>query len=172
MEYLTNKHEDLVRLADAKPVLLVFLRHFGCAFCRETMTELAHVKKDIEADGVRIVIVHMVRNDIAEQVLQIYELAGLSHISDPDLELYHAFGLKRATIREFFGFRNWWRTIVAGVYKGHFIGKPIGDTFQMPGVFVYYKKRILNKYTYKYVSDMPNFVNLIRMQNLSVALPE
>lgn len=150
-------------LADSGRVLLVFLRHFGCTFCRETLTELAEEKNEIEARGVKIVVIHMGRSELAERFLRIYGLSDVSHISDPDRSLYHAFGLERATVNEFFGLKNWWRAFVAGICKGHFIGKPIGDTFQMPGVFLYYKKKILSKFTYKYVSDMPNFVNLIKV---------
>jgi hypothetical protein len=61
------------------------------------------------------------------------------------------------------GLPNWWRALVAGVFKGHLIGKPAGDPFQMPGVFVFYKNRILNKFTYRYVSDRPDFVKLARV---------
>lgn len=162
MAFFTNKHEDLETLADSRRVLLVFLRHFGCTFCRETMTKLANEKARIESEGVKIVLVHMVSSELAEQLLRVYELPGLSHISDPGLKLYQKFGLKRATFTQFYGIKNWWRAFVAGLLKGHFVGKPIGDAFQMPGAFLFYKRRILKKFTYKHVSDMPNFLNLAR----------
>lgn len=162
MAFFTNKHEDLIKLADTRRVLLVFLRHFGCTFCRETMTKLAREKAKIESEGVKIVLVHMVSSELADRLLRIYELPGVSHISDPGLILHHNFGLKRATFLQFYGLKNWYRAFVAGLLKGHFIGKSIGDTFQMPGAFLFYKSRILKKFTYKYVSDMPNFLNLAR----------
>lgn len=162
MAFFTNKHEDLEKLADSSRVLLIFLRHFGCTFCRETMTKLASEKARIESEGVKIVLVHMVSSELAERLLRIYELPGLSHISDPELNLYHRFGLKRATFAQFYGVKNWWRAFVAGLLKGHYIGKPAGDTFQMPGAFLFYKKQILNKYTYKHVSDIPNFLKLVK----------
>ena len=162
MIFQTNKHENLAQLADSSPVLLVFLRHFGCTFCRETMTELAEEKKKIESLGVQIVVVHMAEKEVAERLFEIYDLEGIYHISDPDLELYKAFGLKRATLWQFFGLRNWWRAFVAGVLKGHFVGSPLGDTFQMPGVFLYYKNMIVNRFRYNYVSDRPDFIKLIQ----------
>lgn len=162
MTFLTNKHEDLMNLADSRRVLLVFLRHFGCTFCRETMTKLASEKAKIESEGVQIVLVHMVSPDLADQLFRLYELPGVSHISDPNLKLYRTFGLKRATFIQFFGLKNWWRALVAGLLKGHYIGKPVGDTFQMPGAFLFYKRKILNRFNYKYVSDIPNFLNIAR----------
>ena len=162
MAFFTNKHEDLIKLAESRRVLLVFLRHFGCTFCRETMTKLANERTRIESQGVKIVLVHMVSSELADRLLRIYELPEVSHISDPGLKLYHAFGLQRATFTEFYGFKNWYRAFVAGLLKGHFVGKPIGDTFQMPGAFLFYKSKILNKFKYKHVSDMPNFLKLTR----------
>ncbi|NEN22073.1 AhpC/TSA family protein [Cryomorpha ignava] len=156
----TNKHEDLIRLAENKKVLLVFLRHFGCTFCRETMTRLAEAKDELESQNTKIVVVHMVSSKIADRLLNLYDLKGVSHISDPEKELYHYFGLKNAEMNQYFNPKNWWRAFTHGVLKGHLIGKPAGDVFQMPGVFLFHKKQILNKFTYKYVSDMPDFLKL------------
>lgn len=156
----TNKQEDLIKLAENKKVLLVFLRHFGCTFCRETMTRLAEVREELELQDTKIVVVHMVSQNFAERLLNIYGLKGVSHISDPEKELYHSFGLKHAEINQFFNPKNWWRAFTNGVLKGHMIGKPAGDVFQMPGVFLFHKKQIINKFTYKYVSDMPDFLKI------------
>ncbi len=163
MTAFTNKHEDLIELAENKKVLLVFLRHFGCTFCRETLTRLAKTKNEIESGGTEIVVVHMMSHSYADRMLAIYELDGISHISDPEKKLYHHFGLRRASGNQFFNPKNWWRAFTHGVIRGHFIGKPAGDPFQMPGVFLFYKKEILNKFTYKYVSDMPDFLKLTHM---------
>lgn len=163
MEVKTNRGESLEELAQQQRVLLVFLRHFGCTFCRETMSELAQKKGAIQAQGIKIVLVHMVSQDVAENILRLYELDDLSYISDVHQKLYRKFGLDKTTVKSLMGLPNWWRALVAGVFKGHLIGKPAGDPFQMPGVFVFYKNRILNKFTYRYVSDRPDFVKLARV---------
>lgn len=147
-------------LADKQRVLLVFLRHFGCTFCRETMADLALRRHEVESDGTRIVLVHMVSEKIADDILALYDLHGLSHIADVHQVLYRKFGLSKTTVKSLMGFPNWWRAFVAGLLKGHLIGKPAGDPFQMPGVFVFHKNRILNKFTYKFVSDRPDFIKL------------
>lgn len=163
MDFKTNRGESLDELARDQRVMLVFLRHFGCTFCRETMSELAEKKRGIEAQGIKIVLVHMINSEIADNILDLYELDDLSHIADIHQKLYYRFGLGKTTVRALMGLPNWWRALVAGVFKGHLIGKPAGDPFQMPGVFVFHKNRILNKFTYRYVSDRPDFVKLARV---------
>ena len=39
--------DNLKMLSDEKPVLLVFLRHFGCVFCKEAMADLSKLKNEI-----------------------------------------------------------------------------------------------------------------------------
>lgn len=160
MAVKTNKGEDLDQLSTEQPLMLIFLRHFGCTFCRESMTEIHKVRKLVESQGVKIVLVHMVHSRLADQILSLYELNDLSHISDPDKLLYKQFGLNRAKWREIFNYRVIWRTLVAGIFKGHLAGKPIGDPYQMPGVFVYHNQAIVRKFTYNLVSDHPDYLQL------------
>jgi len=163
MNSVTNRGERLDELAANQRVLMVFLRHFGCTFCRETMVDLAAVRNDIESSGVKIVIVHMVKSEMAADMLKLYNLGDLSHISDVDQHLYNRFGLYKVSFRALFGFRNWWRAFMAGVIKGNLIGKPAGDPFQMPGVILFHKKRVINNFVYRYVSDRPNFVSFAKI---------
>lgn len=164
MAIKTNKGEDLNALALQKPLLLVFLRHFGCTFCRETMTELSERREEIEKLNFNIVLVHMVPEKMANSIFQIYGLHSLSHISDPKQRLYAKFGLKKAGVSAFFRIKVFYRAFVAGLLKGHYIGKPAGDPYQMPGIFVFYKNTILNKFIYKCVADRPNYMNLIMLK--------
>lgn len=163
MEIRTNRGESLEAMSAETPILLIFLRHFGCTFCRETMAEIAHQRREIESRGLEIVIVHMVDQEVASQILSVYDLNNVRHISDPHQSLYRKFGLGRVSFHAMFGVRNWWRAFVAGLVKGHLIGKPAGDPWQMPGVFVYHHSEIMNKFDYKFVSDLPDFVGLSKM---------
>ncbi len=165
MNIVTNKGEYLDDLIANERVLLVFLRHFGCTFCRETMSELAMARKDLEGSGMKIVIVHMVEFDVAQPILDLYDLDGLSHISDENKLVYENYGLSKTGFRAMFGVKNWWRALVAGIFKGHLIGKPAGDPWQMPGVFFLQERKVLNKFTYKFVSDRPDFVELARVRS-------
>jgi hypothetical protein len=40
----TESGRTLLELVDERPVLLVFLRHFGCAFCRQAIDDVSKVR--------------------------------------------------------------------------------------------------------------------------------
>ena len=56
-------------------------------------------------------------------------------LCDHDKELYASFGLREATGKQVFGPRVFARGFGATL-RGHWVGKPIGDPWQMPGVFL------------------------------------
>ena len=159
---VTNKGVSLLELSESGKVLLVFLRQFGCTFCRETLSELLALREEIENEDTEIVLVHQMNDEYAEQILNIYHLNDLHRISDPGLHLYDYFHLKRGTWSQVFGFKVWWRAIVAGIFKGHLIGKEQGDGWQMPGVFVIKDGEVVSKFIHKYASDRPDYLNLAK----------
>ncbi|MCU0315585.1 MAG: AhpC/TSA family protein [Fimbriimonadaceae bacterium] len=56
-------------------------------------------------------------------------------ICDPDKELYLQFGLGRGSVKQMFGWESWRRGAEAAK-KGHSVGAPVGDPWQMGGSFV------------------------------------
>jgi thiol-disulfide isomerase/thioredoxin len=162
MEFKTNNGEKLSEILAEQKVLLVFLRHFGCTFCRETMSDLSKVKHELDRNGIDIVVVHMIDFETAQEMLDLYGLGNVQHVSDKSKILYKKYGLHRTSARAMFGFKNWWRAFVAGLMKGHLVGKPAGDPWQMPGVFFINNNQIINKFEYRYVSDRPDFRTLAR----------
>ena len=156
----TNRGEPLGQITERQPVLLVFLRHFGCTFCREAIAELAKNKKKIEGKGFRIVFVHMSDEDTAEQHFKIYKFPSAEHVSDQMCTYYKEFGLVKGTMNQLFGLKNWGRLVDAGLMKGHLWGREIGDGFQMPGVFVLHKRKIVSSFVHKFISDHPDYISL------------
>ena len=61
-----NSGGNLWELTQSKNVLLVFLRHFGCVFCKEAMKDLAAIKQDIRDKGVELTFVHLSLIHISE----------------------------------------------------------------------------------------------------------
>src|SRR5271165_4494803 len=57
--YRTQYGETLGELTAGHAVLLVFLRHFGCTFCREAVEEVSKKRATIEAGGTRLAFVHL-----------------------------------------------------------------------------------------------------------------
>jgi len=161
-EMTTNRGSNLSGLSKQQPVLLVFLRHFGCTFCREALSDIARERANIESFGTRIVFVHMTENDTAERYFQRYGLQGAEHISDPDCTFYTAFGLMKGSFNQLFGLQSWIRGFSAGVIDGHGVGPQLGDGFQMPGVFVLQDGEIKQSFIHKLASDRPNYKDLIR----------
>jgi peroxiredoxin len=156
----TNEGMNLEEMSHKWPVMLVFLRHFGCTFCREALEEISHKRNNIEVKGTRIVIVHMVDEESAHKELMKYELEDIPHISDPECILYKKIKLKTGTLNQLFGLKVWVRGVVAGMVKGHGIGKEMGDSTQMPGVFLLRKGEIIKRYIHQTAADRPDYEDL------------
>jgi len=151
-----------------QPTLLVFLRHFGCTFCRETMKDLALDREKIEASGSQIVVVHMESELQAEHFFEKYGLSGVARISDPEKELYEAFSLQRATFEQAFGWKSWLRGIDAGLFKGLWVGKETSDGWQMPGAFLIYRSEIIKSFRHESVADRPDYCDLAYLETAKV----
>jgi thiol-disulfide isomerase/thioredoxin len=132
----TNKGEKIAELSLEKPILLIFVRHFGCTFCRETVSEVSKLESLIKEKGHNLVFVHMSDPSFGDEFFSKYFENKVSHISDPNRTLYRAFGLKRGSLNQLFGIKTWWRGVIAGIFKGHGIGQLEGDGLQLGGAFV------------------------------------
>ncbi len=163
-----NTGETLFDVSCKSPVLLVFLRHFGCTFCREAMADLSKRRAAIEGSGTQLVFVHMADNETAERYFNRYDLSGVHHVSDPNCDYYIKFGLTKGNFNQLFGLQSWMRGFSAGVIKGHGIGAQLGDGFQMPGVFVLQDGKIIEQFIHKLSSDRPDYEKLVKCCGVSV----
>lgn len=163
---LTNAPDTtLGKASDTQPVLLVFLRHFGCSFCREAISDLSKQRKKFEAKGVNVIMAHMAADAAtAEQFFKKYKLWPVDHIADPEKKVYAAFGLGRGTPQQLFGLMNWIRGFQAGVIEGHgfaYHNEEIGDGFQMPGVFALHKGEIKQSFVHQNAWDRPDYQQIV-----------
>jgi hypothetical protein len=157
-EVPTNDGRTLGELSRARPQLVVFLRHAGCTFCRETLSDLSRSRQDFEAG---IVLVHMGEDDEqARAFFANYGLDDVPRISDPRRQLYTAFGLGRGTFGQLLGPRVWWRGLVAFL-RGHGVGRLAGDGFQMPGVFLLRNGLVVRSFRHGRASDRPDYESLV-----------
>src|SRR5580704_2249166 len=83
-EFHTETGRSPLDLVDESPVLLIFLRHFACAFCAQTLDRVSQVRRQIEAKGVRPVFVHLGSPERAKPYFDYYHLADIERISNPD----------------------------------------------------------------------------------------
>lgn len=144
------------------PTLVVFLRHFGCTYCREAVADVAKLRAEIEADGTKVLFVHTATPAEADEFFPQYGLADVPRISDPDAVLYRAFGLRRGTPWQFFGPKSAARFPAAGIAAGHGIGTPVGDPLRMPGVFLIHNGDVLREFRHESVADRPDYRDLAR----------
>jgi len=144
------------------PVLLVFLRHFGCVFCREALLDISRKKDEWMAKGVEIAFVHMSDPQTANKYFSNYNLEDTHHISDPDCTLYSKFGLTKGTTSQLFGLKNWVRGFEVAI-KGKALPmvRQIGDGFQMPGVFIIKNGQVKQSYIHNTAADVPDYDTLL-----------
>lgn len=161
-QMLTSEGTNLLAESQEKPVMLVFLRHFGCMFCREALSDISNRRSSIEDMGTKIIFVHMSDDETAEKFFKKYKLHGIPHIGDPDCKYYAEFGLTKGNFTQLFGLRAWMRGFQTAIVKQHGMAPPIGDGFQMPGVFVIQDGEIQEAFIHKLSSDRPDYEKLVR----------
>jgi hypothetical protein len=154
--YRSPEGQTLAELASGRYVLLVFLRHFGCTFCREAVDEISKQRSDIERRGAKLAFVHLGTEEKAKAFFLPYGLDTAPRFADPDGRLYEAFGLARAELRQYLNQESILRMLVAWL-NGHFIGLPAGDVQRMPGAFLLKDSEIQKAYRHKLVSDRPDY---------------
>lgn len=157
----TSEQISLEEMTRRWPTMLVFLRHFGCPFCREALTELATLRPEIEKTGTRIAFVHMSSDEEAKAFFGKYGLGDLPRISDPGCVLYRAFGLTKGAIGQVFGPKSWLRGFQLSILRGHGLGGWFDDLFQMPGVFLLFHGEVLNSYLHQSIADRPNYIEIL-----------
>ena len=159
---VTRTGVRLVDLCEVSPVLLVFLRHAGCTFCREALSDLARERKVIASTGTKIVLIHMGDATGIETLLIKYELENIERISDPEQHLYRAFGLKRGKLRQLFGPKVLWRAFGRGVLARHGSAWQAADSSQMPGLFLVDETRIIRRFRHKTAADRPDYAGICK----------
>jgi hypothetical protein len=157
---VTLSGRRLVELSDGSPVLLVFLRHAGCTFCREALSDIARDRQAIEQTGTRIVLVHMGDSMAVKKQMKRYGLRDVDRISDPDQTLYRAFGLNRGRLKQLLGPKVLWRGFRAGVLDGHGVGFPSADSYQMPGLFLIVDSVIAGRFRHATAADRPDYAGI------------
>ncbi len=157
----TNLGKTVNEFGD-RPVMLVFLRQFGCIFCRESLSEISRERKRIEALGTQIVFIHMSDKETAEKYFDEYNLPNPVYVSDSEQQFYKVFGLVKGNFQQLFGLQTWVRGFKVGVEKGILPQKQIGDGLQMPGVFLLHENKIKEHFVHQSISQRPDYFAMIK----------
>jgi hypothetical protein len=162
-EYRTETGRTLLELLDESPVLLIFLRHFGCSFCRQTLEDVSTIRAQIESRGIRPVFVHLGSPERARPYFDYYLLSDIERVSNPDASLYGhpVFGLGRKHAFSHFLVPAVWRGWLQGAVRKHGIGMIKEDADQMPGIFYLRERAIVRAFRYRTIADEPDYLKLI-----------
>lgn len=159
---MTNTGENINNLSQDQPLLLVFLRHFGCVFCKEALSDLQEQREVFKSKGVGLVFIHMAEYEVAEEYFQKFNFDNVLHVSDIECEYYAAFGLTKGKFSQLYGLQTWIRGYALNK-EGHKLemAKSLGDSTQMPGIFLVSNGSIKEKYIHKEASSQPDYNKLI-----------
>ena len=162
-EFRTESGRTLLELGDESPVLLIFLRHFGCSFCREALDRVSRVQDQLLAQRVRPVFVHLGSPERAKPYFDHYKLSDAERVSNPDGSLYAApmFELPRVNPMRGFLQPAVWKGWVRSLIRLYGIGVVHEDVQQMPGVFFLRDRAIVRSFRYRTIADQPDYLKLI-----------
>ncbi|MGE9269407.1 MAG: AhpC/TSA family protein [Verrucomicrobiales bacterium] len=157
--YRLSSRETLAEASENSPLVLVFLRHFGCTFTRKILRELEALKQDADQNGARLVLVHMLTPGGENQYLA--SKGDIARIADPMCELYRAFGLGKGGFFELFGPRVWFPLGLA-LMRGCGMGHVAGDGLQLPGAFLFHHGKIVRAQRAATQAQLPDLPGLFR----------
>jgi peroxiredoxin len=128
-----GRQVQLDSLWQDRPAVIVWLRHFGCLFCREQAREFRAARRRIEAAGARLVFI----GNGGVQHLQEFEreeAPDVTVLTDPGVRTYSAIGARSGAFSTV-GPRTWvagLRALRRGARQSAVRGRP----FQQGGVLV------------------------------------
>ncbi len=84
-------------LWESRPILLAMMRHFGCIFCKEQVTQLSTHRGRIQAAGGELIILGNGTPQHAAWFVEDYNV-GVPVFTDPELASHGILGAKRGNI--------------------------------------------------------------------------
>lgn len=142
---LNDSEGHPVRLGDLwkeRPAVLVFLRHFGCVFCRQLAADFFSHRHQFEEADVELAAIGFGTPEEAREFLS-RQNVDLRLLVDPDRKVYELAGAKVATLNEVIGPRQIWRGLVATITsrlkQGSIVvhqGRILGHAAQLGGVLL------------------------------------
>ena len=129
----TASGDTLASLASRGPLVLVFLRHFGCPLCQEMVADVAARRTAMADSGTTVVFVHMHPEPQAAAFFARYGVSDLQRVSDPARTLYRAFGVPRARPTSWLSLGSL-RHYLSAMRHGHMPKLVGGDVGQMSAV--------------------------------------
>lgn len=145
---------------DSEPLLFVFLRHFGCMFCREAVADIRAATAE-NSDFPRTLFFFQGSPTEGRAFLR-RDWPAARAVADPDGSFYDAFGVERGGLIRNLGPKVW-RARRRARSKGHRNGKPLGDVWRMPGVMLTRGDRVHWAHDVRHAADHPDLEEISRI---------
>jgi peroxiredoxin len=144
------------------PVLLVFLRHFGCVFCREWLARLQARYSELAQAGLLVIAVGLGQPADALRTGRRHA-PDLTVLAAPDSTPYAAYGIVRAGMGQLLSPRTFKAGARAAV-AGHTQGRATGDQQMLGGAFVIDRLGVVRLAHYdSFPGDLPDLERLIAL---------
>jgi hypothetical protein len=159
----TESGASLLELVEASPVLLIFLRHFGCSFCRQAISDVSDLREELARRGVRPVFVHLGTPERAKPFFDYYGIGDVERISDPEARIYQDPVFLLPRINPFLTLLQpavWAGWLKGAIFK-HGIGAIREDGEQMQGLFFLKGPKTVRQFRYRTIADEPDYLKLI-----------
>ncbi len=128
--------QNLFDLSFKSPLLLVCVRHFGCTYCRETLSDLSKQMEQIQRVGLIPVVIHMGSIEQGNSMMQRFGLDAVGQVSDPDRRLFRTLELPFGTLGQLVSIKTFWRALVEGVVFKFGFGSFVGNGLQLAGTVI------------------------------------
>lgn len=149
--------ESLWDLSHGQRVLIVFVRHAGCTFCREAVHDVGQQADTILSQGVKPILVHMGSPEDGQRLLKWSGRDDLEAISDPDRRLFRAFELKLGNFWQLAGPYVIFRALFSTPLYRYGVGMINGNPRQLAGVFLLENGNIIDSYHCRTTADRMDF---------------
>lgn len=141
----------------AGTTLLIFLRHFGCLFCREMVEDIRQLAATNPGYPP---VLFFYQGSVAEgKRFFARHWPEARAVADAGKTFYRAFGIERGGVKEMLG-PEVWACGLRAASKGHTGGLPVGDPWMMPGAFLVQGDQIIWRHAFRHAGDHPDFAHL------------
>lgn len=154
-----SNHQNLFDLSFESPLLLVCVRHFGCTYCRETLSDLSRQLPSVKQAGLHPVVVHMGSNSQANELMKQFGMPDVATVSDPDRRLFRALEIPFGTLSQLISVKTFWRALVEGVVFRFGFGRFVGNGLQLSGAFIIRNGRIVRALRHESPAERTDFTN-------------
>ncbi len=117
------------------PLVVTFMRHFGCSFCREHLEHLRSIYPQIREAGGDVVAIFQYGAEATKDFCDGRQLP-FSCVGDPLRAAYAELDIGRGSLRQLYGWGVVKRMLPAARAVGGVRSPQGGDIAQLPGTFV------------------------------------